>query len=66
MAPMIGAEGLALTVIAAVGLETQPVAVLVKVNVTEPALTPVTKPVLVTVAIELSLLDQVPPVDGDS
>jgi hypothetical protein len=42
----------------------QPVAVSVNVNVTVPANTPVTKPAFVTVATVLSLLTQVPPVDG--
>jgi hypothetical protein len=42
----------------------QPVAVSVKVNVTLPANMPVTKPALVTVAMVLSLLTQVPPVVG--
>jgi hypothetical protein len=42
----------------------QPVAVSVKVNVTLPAAAPVTNPALVTVAIVLSLLAQVPPVVG--
>jgi hypothetical protein len=39
----------------------QPVAVSVKVRVAVPVLTPVTIPALVTVAMALSLLDQVPP-----
>jgi hypothetical protein len=42
----------------------QPVAVSVKVNVTLPANMPVTNPALVTVAMVLSLLAQVPPVVG--
>jgi hypothetical protein len=41
-----------------------PVVVLVKVNVTVPAATPVTTPGFVTVASAWSLLDQVPPVAG--
>ena len=43
----------------------QPVAVEVKVNVTEPAATPVTSPALFTVALVASLLNQVPPEVGD-
>ena len=42
----------------------QPVDKLLNVNVTEPAATPVTKPELFTVAKEVLLLVQVPPVDG--
>jgi hypothetical protein len=42
-----------------------PVDVSVKVKVAIPAETPVTSPALVTVAIALLLLNQVPPVDGD-
>jgi hypothetical protein len=42
----------------------QPVAVLVKVNVTVPGLTPVITPALVTVAIPVLLLVQVPPEVG--
>ncbi len=42
----------------------QPVVVLVKVRVATPAPTAVTTPELVTVAMELLLLDHVPPVDG--
>ena len=41
-----------------------PVAVFVKVNAAEPAVTPVTTPALVTAALAL-LLIQVPPVVGD-
>ena len=44
----------------------QPVDVCVNVNVTDPAATPVITPALVTVANELLLLVQVPPVVGDS
>ncbi len=40
------------------------VAVSVNVSVTIPALIPVTKPELVTEAIDVLLLDQVPPIDG--
>jgi hypothetical protein len=42
----------------------QPVVVLVKVNCTVPGTFPVTSPAEVTVAMVLSLLDQVPPVAG--
>ena len=59
------AVGLAVTVTDAVVL-LQPVDVCVKVKVTVPAATPVTAPALVTVAIELLLLVQVPPVVGDN
>ena len=44
----------------------QPVEVWVKVKVTLPAETPVTKPALETVAFVASLLVQVPPVVGDN
>ena len=43
----------------------QPVAVSVNVKVTVPAESAVTSPSLVTVAIELLLLVQVPPVNGE-
>ena len=43
----------------------QPVEVWVKVKVTLPVATPVTRPALVTVAFVASLLVQVPPVVGD-
>lgn len=56
--------GSALTVTAEVAF-VQPVAVSVKVNVTLPAATPVITPALVTVAKEVLLLAQVPPVVGD-
>ena len=46
-------------------LETQPVAVLVNTNVALPAWT-VTKPALLMVAVNGSLLDHVPPETGDS
>ena len=62
MAPTTGALGKALTVKLLV--DEQPVAVSVKVNVTTPALTPVTKPAFVIVAIAVLLLVQVPPVFG--
>jgi hypothetical protein len=63
--PVILTTGIAFTVTAAVGAEIQPVAVLVKVKVAVPAATPVTSPLLVTVATAGLLLDQVPPEDGD-
>ena len=44
----------------------QPVEVWVKVKVTLPVATPVTRPALVTVAFVASLLVQVPPVVGDN
>jgi hypothetical protein len=56
--------GAALTVTDEVVL-LQPVAAEVKVNVTEPAATPVTSPALFTVALVASLLNQVPPEVGD-
>lgn len=64
-APVILTTGVLLTVTGAVGIDTQPVAVLVKVKVAEPAVTAVTTPSLVTVATAGSLLIQVPPVVGD-
>lgn len=54
-----------MTVTGSVGAETQPVFVLVNVNVAVPAETAVTTPALVTVATAGLLLDQVPPVLGD-
>lgn len=65
-APVILTEGLALMVIVAVGFDTQPVLVFVKVNVAVPAATAVTTPALVTVAIPVLLLTHVPPVVGDN
>jgi hypothetical protein len=55
--------GSAFTVILFVGFEEQP-EVLVKVKVAVPDATPVTMPALVTVAIDVLLLVQVPPVEG--
>jgi hypothetical protein len=65
-APVMLTVGLATTVIALVAFDTQPVAVLVKVKVAEPAAIPVTKPTFVTVAIAELLLTHVPPVVGDN
>lgn len=65
LAPVILTVGAAFTVMAEVGADTQPVVVLVKVKVAEPAETPVTTPALVTVATAGLLLTQVPPVVGD-
>ena len=53
------------TLIGLEALETQPVAVLVNTKVALPACTPVTTPALLMVAIEGSLLAQVPPETGD-
>jgi hypothetical protein len=64
-APIMLTTGVLLTVTGAVGRETQPVEVLVKVKVAEPAVTAVTTPSLVTVATAGLLLVQVPPVVGD-
>jgi hypothetical protein len=57
--------GLPFTVIGAVGLDIQPLP-FVNVNVALPALTAVTIPLFVTVATEVLLDVQVPPVEGDS
>jgi hypothetical protein len=65
VAPVIEAIGLALTVIAGVGVAEHPVVELVNVKVAVPAATPVTTPVFVTVATAVLLLTQVPPVVGD-
>lgn len=64
--PVMLTTGKAVTVTAAVGIEAQPVALLVKVNVAMPADKPVTTPALVTEATEGLLLIQVPPKVGDS
>ena len=64
VSPVIETGGLGLTVTGFVGLETQPVDELVNVKVADPALTPETNPALFTVAIELLLLTQDPPVVG--
>ena len=64
--PLMLTVGNALTVMAPVGEETQPVFKSVNVKVAVPAETPVTTPVLVTVATAGSLLTHVPPVVGDN
>ena len=63
--PLILTAGRAFTVMAAVGADTQPVAVLVNVKLAVPAETPVTTPALVTVATDGSLLTHTPPLEGD-
>ena len=60
------ALGVAFMVTLPVGLDTQPVADDVKVKLTVPADKAVTKPALVTLALEPSELVQVPPVAGES
>jgi hypothetical protein len=65
VAPVIDAIGLALTVMTGVGLDWHPVVLLVKVNVTVPAETPVTTPEFDTVATAVLLLTHVPPVVGE-
>jgi hypothetical protein len=62
--PVIFVVGLALTVTVLVASDGQSVVLLVNINVTVPPLTPVTTPALVTVAIAVLLLAQVPPVVG--
>jgi len=64
--PVMLTTGVLLTVTGAVGADTQPVVLLVKVKVAEPAETAVTTPSFVTVATAGLLLDHVPPVAGDS
>jgi hypothetical protein len=66
VAPVMPATGKAFTVTGSVEAEVQPVIALVKMKVAVPADTPVTTPVLVTVATPGLLLAQVPPVVGDS
>ena len=53
-------------VIAEVGLDIHPVLEFLKVKVADPALTAVTTPSLVTLAINESLLSHVPPIFGDN
>jgi hypothetical protein len=62
--PDIFVVGRAVTVTVLVASDGHSVVLLVNVNVTEPALTPVTTPALVTVAIAVLLLAHVPPVVG--
>ena len=64
--PVRLAAGMALTVMEGVAAETQPVAVLVKVKVADPAATPVTTPAALTVATAGLLLVQVPPLVGET
>lgn len=64
--PVMFTPSLSSTVKVAEGLDVHPVALLVKVKVTVPSSTPVTEPLLVTVATEVLLLVHVPPVDGDN
>lgn len=66
LGPSILTTGLGCTVRFGVGKEEQPVDVWVKVKFTDPAATAVTRPELLTVAIDPLLLDHVPPVDGES
>lgn len=63
--PVILTTGKAVTVTGALAAETQPVLALVYVKVAVPAETPVTTPVLVTVATDGALLTHEPPVEGD-
>jgi hypothetical protein len=63
-APVIFVVGRALTVTVLVASDRQRVVLLVNVNVAVPPLTPVTNPLLVTVATALLLLAHVPPVAG--
>jgi hypothetical protein len=64
--PVIDTIGIGLTVITAVGSETQPVAELVYVKVAVPGATPVTNPELLIVAIEVLLLAHTPPPLGSN
>ena len=64
-APVIFTVALGLTVIKDVGLDTHPVTLLVNTNVVLPAATPVTMPPFVMEAIEVLLLTQDPPDEGD-
>ena len=65
-APVILATGIGLTVTVGVAADIQPLELLVKVKLAVPAASPVTTPALVTLAIEPSLLAQVPPEVGDT
>lgn len=64
--PMMETEGLLNTVIGAEADDTHPVEVLVNTKLTLPAWMPETNPPLVIVAIDGSLLIQVPPDTGES
>ena len=66
LAPVILTVGLFVTVIGAVGSDVQPVVDEVNVNVAVPTPTPVTSPLLATVATPALLLCHVPPVVGDN
>lgn len=66
VAPVMVAVGGLSTVILEVGLEEQPVEVLVKVKLADPVLTPVTLPPFVTEATVGLLLIHVPPEVGES
>jgi len=66
LGPLIFTTGKGLTITGEVAADTQPVVVLVKVKVANPADMPVTNPALVTVATPGSLLSQVPPLVGDN
>ena len=65
LSPVIETTGFTSMVAFPVGLDAQPVAVDVNVKFTEPAATAVTTPALLTVAMALLLLVQVPPEEGD-
>ena len=65
LSPVIETTGFTSMVAFPVGLDAQPVAVDVKVKLTDPAATAVTTPALLTVAMALLLLVQVPPEEGD-
>ena len=64
--PLILTTGVGFTVTNGVEADMQPVKVAVKLKVTDPALTPVTTPASVMVAIDGSLLDHVPPETGET
>jgi hypothetical protein len=66
LAPVIETTGGVVTVRSVVGSLEQLVVVLVNVKLADPVLTPVTKPLLVTVATATLELVQVPPVEGKS
>jgi hypothetical protein len=64
--PDIFVVGRAITVTALVASDAHKVVLFVKIKVAVPALTPVTTPAFVTVAIAVLLLVHVPPVVGDN